>query len=689
MRPKSIIMAAMSALSWRGVEAATYTPTRPPAVPLAVSSPYLNTWLECNGNCTLAGNWPRFWTGQIQGWAGLVAVDGDVYNWMGGPSGYKLAKQVSLEYTSTKSIFTFDIDGKIVLTVTFFTPVYPDDPARQSLQSSYLSVKAKSSGSSHKVQVYMDVSGEFASGSVHNQIKWQTTMATRSNGRNLTFHNFKRSTPQVFKEHEQVAEWGEWYFTTGSSRDLTYQTGKDEVVRGTFANKTVLQNTIDTGFRNINDNWPVFAFAHDLGSVKTDEVERLFTLGLVQDQVIQFAGTSGQLQSLPGLWKSYYEDDISSVIAFYDDYDHANTVCQRLDGEIKTDSENTAGRDYSTITTLAVRQTFGALQYAGNASHPYIFLKEISSNGDIQTVDVIFPALPMFLYLNATLTKYLLDPLFENQEGGAYPNKYAQHDLGTFPVAEGHPKGDDEAMPLEECGDMIIMTLAYAQRTGDTDYLRNHYARLAQWAQFLVEESLVPANQLSTDDFAGTLVNQTNLAIKGIIGLRAMSQIANMTSNQDHWGNTAISYLQKWRELAVNNNANAPHTTLSYGDNSSHGLLYNIYADKLLNLNFIPQEIYDMQSSFYPTVALEFGVPLDTRHNWAKSDWQMFAAAVASDDTKKMFVRKLASWIGRTRTNRAFTDLYQADSGDYAADNLQFTARPVQGGTFALLALPK
>lgn len=98
-------------------------------------------------------------SGQIQGWEGLVAVDGDVYTWMGGAPGYKHANQVSLEYTSTKSIFTFDINGKIVLTVTFFTPLYPDDPARQSLQSSYISVKAKSSGSAHKVQIYMDVSG--------------------------------------------------------------------------------------------------------------------------------------------------------------------------------------------------------------------------------------------------------------------------------------------------------------------------------------------------------------------------------------------------------------------------------------------------------------------------------------------------------------------------------------------------
>lgn len=79
---------------------------------------------------------------------------------MGGAPGPGPVNQLSLEYTSTKSIFTFDVAQKITLTVTFLSPVYPDDIQRQSLQFSYVTVTAKSSdGASHKVQVYMDVSG--------------------------------------------------------------------------------------------------------------------------------------------------------------------------------------------------------------------------------------------------------------------------------------------------------------------------------------------------------------------------------------------------------------------------------------------------------------------------------------------------------------------------------------------------
>jgi hypothetical protein len=56
-------------------------------------------------------------------------------------------------------------------------------------------------------------------------------------------------------------------------------------------------------------------------------------------------------------------------------------------------------------------------------------------------------------------------------------------------------------------------------------------ALLEQWTEFLVEDSLIPASQLSTDDFAGHLVNQTNLAIKGIVGIAAMGQIETLLGN--------------------------------------------------------------------------------------------------------------------------------------------------------------
>ena len=131
-------------------------------------------------------------------------------------------------------------------------------------------------------------------------------------------------------------------------------------------------------------------------------------------------------------------------------------------------------------------------------------------------------------------------------------------------------------MPLEECGNMLIMTLVYAQRSGDTGYLTEHYPILKQWTNYLVEEALIPANQVSTDDFQGGLANQTNLALKGIIGIQAMSVVANLTGNSAdaaNYSSIAKNYLTQWEGFAIASSAKIPHTELNYGATSSSSIL--------------------------------------------------------------------------------------------------------------------
>ena len=167
-----------------------------------------------------------------------------------------------------------------------------------------------------------------------------------------------------------------------------------------------------------------------------------------------------------------------------------------------------------------------------------------------------------------------------------------------------------------------------------------------------------------------------------------MATLLRRDSTRQTVDNIAQSYLEFWMEHGINHDANPPHANLQYDSPETHGLLYNLYADALLGLDFIPREVYDMQSNFYPTVAQKFGVPLDTRNKWTKSDWEMFAAAVASPDTQRMMIKTLADWINVTPTHRPLTDLFNVDTGDYPG-TLQFAARPVMGGTFSLLALKK
>lgn len=526
---------------------------------------------------------------------------------------------------------------------------------------------------------------EWVSGDRTAVAEWQYGTTTSGNSQ-IAYHQFYKQTQELFSETRDQTEYGNWYWATDSTTNLTYQSGTDMDVRGAFTANGVLTDTNDTNFRAINDNYPTFGFAVDLGSVGAAEVSTLFTLGLTQESAIQFDGADG-IVSVPSLWASYYSTELDALAFFHTDYATATGLADTFDNQVAGDASATGGPHYVTVTSLAARQAFAGTQLTGTSDTPYLFLKEISSDGNVQTVDVIFPAHPVFLYSNPTLVKLLLDPLFINQESGQYPNMYSMHDLGThYPNATGHPDGADEPQPLEECGNMLIMTLAYAQRASDTAYLSQHYTVLDQWTQYLIREALIPANQISTDDFAGALANQTNLALKGIIGIEAMAVIANLTGNTataDNYSSTAHDYITEWQTLGIAMDADPPHTTLSYGMNDTHGLLYNLYGDKELSLGLVPQAVYDMQSAFYPTVIEEYGVPLDTRHDYAKSescsspviryslrthttidDEQMLAAAVASADTAAMFISDIASWINETPTNRALTDLYNATGGE-------------------------
>lgn len=237
---------------------------------------------------------------------------------------------------------------------------------------------------------------------------------------------------------------------------------------------------------------------------------------------------------------------------------------------------------------------------------------------------------------------------------------------------------------------MLIMTLAYAQRTGDVAYIDQHWEILSEWADWLISNNtVIPFNQISTDDFAGPLANQTNLALKGIIGLQAASMMANLTGHgeaSDRYGSTAQDWIGQWEDLAVSKTANPPHTTLNYGADESYSLLYNMYGDALAKTNIVPRRIYQMQSDFYPTVEQRYGVQLDTRNVRTKNDWEMFCAAIASEDTAAMFLRDLVKFINETPTNGPVTDLHTVTDGTYSP-GAPFRARPVVGGWFALLAL--
>ena len=476
---------------------------------------------------------------------------------------------------------------------------------------------------------------------------------------------------------DSQGDWGYWYYSTANTTQLSFQSGEDVVVRSNFAGAGLLPNSVDPNFRAINDSYPVFGFSIDYGNVSSTSQSSLIILSHHQQSCVQFESGAGTITDVPCMWTSYFDTDQDAVEFFYNDYSNAVTMADSLDDMISQDSMDVGGENYAAITALAVRQAFGALEFTNTPNTPYVFLEEISSDDNIQTVDVIFPFHPIAIYLNATILKWILDPLLINVEAGNWPYAWAPHDLGKiFPNATGY-SGDNnggaanqEPQPVEESGNMLIMALAYAQRLNDNAFLTQHYNTLKSWADYLIQNdtTLIPQNQISTDDFAGPAANQTNLAIKGIIGIGAMAKIANLTGNTAdgaNYTNIATSYIPQWIGFCNDTTANPPHTEFNYNNESSYSLLYNIFGDAELGLGLVPQSVYDMQSDFYPTVFNEYGVLLDTRPNdWSKVDWQMMCAAVASTYTLNMFTSAIAKWLDETTAYGPFPDLYNVFTGE-------------------------
>ncbi|KAI0353583.1 DUF1793-domain-containing protein [Trametes cingulata] len=669
----------------------TATPFNPPSVPLAVRSPYLSAWLNQGAGTALNGAWPMFWTGSIVGWAGFAKVDGVAYNWLGDPAvphaNFTKATQKSLEITSTQSVFVMTA-GPVDLTITFLSPVEPADVVNQSFPFSYLAISAASNdGKDHSVQVYSDISGEWISGDNSLLAQWTTTTG------DLFTHEVHLASRTPFTEANNRAQYGSAYHSTLKTNGTTFQTGQDIIVRAQFINQGVLLNAEDTKFRAVSADWPIFALAHDLGTVNSPSAPAVFSVGFERDPAIQYIVANSQLQQRSLAWRSRYSLTSEAILTFLNDYENALARAKALDAQVNKDASKVSG-DYASIVALSIRQAFGASEITlcktssgdFNTSDIMVFMKELSSDGNVNTVDVIFPAWPMYLYINPVLGKQLLLPLLEYQATGQYPNTWAVHDVGaSYPNATGHNDGEDLPMPIEESGNMLIMVLSYTQRTNDTSLVQSYYTLFDKWAQYLVQNTLLPKNQFSTDDFAGELANQTNLAIKGIIGIKAMSKIADIagdSAKSSSYSSTADQLVQQWQKLAMS--SDGTHLTLAYGNSSSWGLAYNLYADKLLGTGVIPESLYDLQTKWYSGRANAFGVPLDTRHTYSKTDWQIWTSALVTDNSvRDMFINSVRKYAADGNNSQPLADWYETLDGT-AKDT---RARPVVGGHLALLAL--
>ncbi|CZS93162.1 related to glutaminase A [Rhynchosporium graminicola] len=751
---------------------------KPPVLPLMVRNPYLSTWLG-HAREDPWEHWPMFWTGQEVGLSVLVAVPESetVFPLLGRPqdslpkSGESFTvsypKYLGATFDASTTNLTYHIPAakpshdpaEIIL--SFLSPITPTSTLRQSIPASYLTVHVSGN---FGIDVYIDLNGLWVSANRGNEIVWEIS---QTQGSAKTW-KIKRRVEQLLSEDADRGEWGTLHFTGPS--DVRYEAGTSAILRKKFARTGTLQNIMDDKFRSIMDEEPVFAFTKSFklnatsaaGDKTHDSV--LFTIAHIQDPVIQFASARGITLMKP-LWANYYLTSEELLRFHYHDFKKAFALASNYSIQLEKDALVSGSEDYKDILALSARQVLGACSFAGTPEDPIIFFKEISSDGNMNTVDVIYPAFPYFLYTNPKWLAYLLEPLIEHQMSGQYPNDYSMHDLGAhFPNATGHPDGRDEYMPVEECGNMLIMGLALvnslkydtepasiwsaagedtpwdsrggsfplhidAHGIDDTfggpisakgdkqarQWIQKSYKLWKQWTGYLIREALIPANQLSTDDFAGWLANQTNLALKGIIGIKAMSEISELvgeTEDAKYYRNVSEVYIKRWEdEFAISRDGT--HAKLAYTWHGSWTTLYNLFADSLLcfhlpsildleevagqkllaeskksRTSFVSERIYKIQSDWYHNVRQKYGLPLDSRRLAAKSDWEFFAVAVASKQVREEVVQSIALWVNETSTDLPFTDLYETE-GDGGFAIHSFKARPVVGGHFAFLALER
>ncbi|KAF2971261.1 hypothetical protein GQX73_g2329 [Xylaria multiplex] len=780
---KLCLWPAVAALAATFAHASTLTP---PVLPLIVRNPYLSIWLPQARDAPWK-NWPMFWTGGTVGFAIMASVPHTqtVYPLLGRPQDFlnkhspsyniSLPHYDGATFDASTTNLTYTIQGSdIKITLSFLSPITPTSTLRQALPAGYLTCFVEGS---IDVSLYVDVNGEWVSGDRESKIQWTFEEPQAGQlGTGLKTWHIARAQEQLFTEVRDRAEWGT--FRISAPSDVKYQSGESRHIRQTFAASSSLANEIDDSYRGIFEEEPIFAFSktfklskNSTSSARLSHDHIVFTFSLIQNPVVQFASARGLTWMRP-LWASHFFTAEEMIQYHYNDYETAVHLARNYSDQLAKDAYASGSKDYQDIAALSARQVLGATQFSGTPDSPILFLKEISSNGNFQTVDVIFPAFPFFLYTNPQWLAYLLEPLLEHQLSGQYPNDYSMHDLGAhFPNATGHSDGRDEYMPVEECGNMLVLGLALANALRDntqpaftldafpwtrplglgpkesplkidafgmdntqrdmgttgekaaTKWLRRSYKLWSKWTGYLVRESLIPSRQLSTDDFAGWLANQTNLALKGIVGIKAMSSIAEMVgedSDAKYYSAVADEYIDKWQEFGLSRDKT--HAKLAYTWWGSWTTLYNLFNDALLcfhlpegdsttheegrfggshqtpmgdtgtgelrSKKFVPDRIYQMQSDWYHNVLQRYGLPLDSRHLYTKSDWQFFAAAVASKKVRTEILQHVATWVNETATDRPLTDLYETE-GDGGFPNIYFMARPVVGGHFAFLALER
>ncbi len=344
------------------------------------------------------------------------------------------------------------------------------------------------------------------------------------------------------------------------------------------------------------------------------------------------------------------------------------------------------GKEYAELIILAYRQVMAGHKLAVDENGELLYVsKECFSNGCAATVDVTYPSAPMYLYENTELLKGMLRPVMRYAASDEWKFDFAPHDVGTYPILNGQVYLDNKLegqMPVEECGNIIILMAAICEKDGNTDFAEKYIDLLSEWNEYLVKYGSDPANQLCTDDFAGHLSHNCNLALKAIMGMAGFSMILsrmNRKEEADALIRQAREYAISWCERAKNSDGSY---RLAFDRPETFSLKYNAIWDKVWGTGLFPKEMYEGEIARYKKEMLPYGVPLDSREKYTKADWLVWAAALSDNESDfEAIVHSLYEAMSTMRSRVPMTDWYYADTSEMCA----FRHRTVMGGLFIKL----
>jgi hypothetical protein len=646
---------------------------RPPAVPLMACDPYFSVW---SFNDRLHETDTRHWTAKPHTLLSIIRIDGKPYRLIGTkPDGVAPLKQIDLQVAPTRTIYGFD-GGGVRVTLTFTTPMLPDDLDVLTRPLTYVTWQAASTdGKHHHIVAMLAAGGDLAVNSPD-----QAVVARREIFGELTTLVIGSEVQPVLrsKGDDHRIDWGYLYVTAPNASGAAI--GNATTLAKTFADAGKLPAKDDTRFpRPVKEGLPSAAVMVDLGDVSEKGASRHAMVAYDDLFSIQY-----MKKNLRSYWRRNGMDAGKMLQSGASEYADLTQRCEKFDRQLMADARNAGGEAYARICALAYRQSLAAQKVVADANGmPLAFSKENFSNGCIATVDVFYPQLPHFLLTSPALAKAALLPLLNYASSDRWKFDFAPHDLGTYPQANGQVYGggertEENQMPVEECGNMLVLVAAVAKIEGNADFAGNYWPALTKWARYLEAKGFDPENQLCTDDFAGHLAHNTNLSIKAIMGLGSYAMLCEMrgdTAESERVRKIAAGFAARWVKEA----ADGDHYRLTFDKPGTWSQKYNLVWDKLLGLGLFPSDVAQKEIAYYLTKQNKYGLPLDSRNTYTKLDWIIWTATLADRQQDfEALINPVHAFLHESPSRVPMTDWYFTDTGTQSS----FQARPVVGGVF-------